>query len=123
MILYNELKNVALQLPEVIEAPHFDKTSFRVNNKIFLTYDAHTHTANIKLSPIQQSVYCEIDEKVIYPVPNKWGQQGWTILNLSLINERLLKEAIQTAYCEIAPKKLANLVIKNLSNNFDETPE
>ena len=32
-----QVRKIALALPEVEEAPHFDRTSFRVRNKIFVT--------------------------------------------------------------------------------------
>jgi hypothetical protein len=32
-----QVRKLALALPEVEEAPHFDRTSFRVSGKIFLT--------------------------------------------------------------------------------------
>ena len=32
------LKKVALSFAETQEAPHFEKTSFRIKNKIFATY-------------------------------------------------------------------------------------
>ena len=36
---FGTLRNIALALPETTESPHFDKTSFRVKGKIFLTID------------------------------------------------------------------------------------
>ena len=36
-VTLTQVRKVALALPEVEEAPHFDRTSFRVRNKIFVT--------------------------------------------------------------------------------------
>lgn len=104
------LRRIALSLPEVTEDPHFEKTSFRVNKKIFATAVPEHSRATVKLSPADQDVFCTFDTTVIYPVPNKWGKQGWTHINLPTVKEEMLTEILKTAYCEIAPKHLAALV-------------
>jgi hypothetical protein len=47
---------------------------------------------------------------MIYPVPNKWGLQGWTFVELSRVSEELLRDALTTAYCTVAPARLAQVV-------------
>jgi hypothetical protein len=105
------LRRTALLLPEVTEEPHFDKTAFRVCKKIFATVNIKEARATVKLSPADQDIFCTFDSAVIYPVPNKWGKQGWTHVNLLAVKEDMLTEILKTAYCEIAPKHLAELVI------------
>jgi hypothetical protein len=39
MITESFFRELALSFPEATEAPHFEKTSFRVKNKIFATLD------------------------------------------------------------------------------------
>lgn len=104
------LRRIALLLPEVTEEPHFEKISFRVNKKIFATVVSGQNRATVKLSAIDQDVFCAFDHSVIYPVPNKWGKQGWTHIDLLKIREDMLTDILKTAYCGIAPKKLADLV-------------
>lgn len=104
------LRKLALSMPETTEESHFEKTSFRVKNKIFATYDDHLNQACIKLSEKDQDVFSRIDKTAIYPVPNKWGKQGWTIIQLDQVNEDILKDALITTYCAVAPKNLADLV-------------
>jgi hypothetical protein len=47
-------------------------------------------------------VFCLIDQSAIYPVPNKWGKQGWTIFELTKVNGAMMKDALATAYNTIA---------------------
>jgi len=94
-----------MSFPGVVEQPHFEKTSFRVNKKIFATLAEQQQTAVIKLSAKEQSVFCAFDPSVIYPVPNKWGKQGWTIINLRAIKPAMLKDAITLSYNEVSAKK------------------
>jgi len=100
-------RQFALSLPEASEEPHFEKTSFRVKKKIFATYDAKHNRACLKLSEIDQSVFSTIGKAAIYPVPNKWGKQGWTLIELDQLENGIIQDAVRTAYCGIAPKKLA----------------
>lgn len=108
MISFESFQQLALSYPEASEEPHFEKTSFRVKKKIFATYDSINHLACIKLSEIDQDVFTSADRSVIYPVDNKWGKQGWTLINLEKVNQDLFIDALTTAYCEVAPKKLVD---------------
>lgn len=101
------LRTLALSFPEATEEPHFEKTSFRVKNRIFVTYDHLRNRACIKLSEIDQDVFSSANKKIIYPVDNKWGKQGWTLIEMALVNEELFIDTVTTAYCEVAPKKLS----------------
>lgn len=113
MISLNTLRKIALSFPEVTEEPHFEKTSFRVKKKIFATYDDKNKKACIKLSEIDQNVFSSAGKTTIYPVDNKWGKQGWTLIEMSKVNKALFIDALTTAYCEVAPKKLAEQVRSN----------
>ncbi|WP_207535636.1 MmcQ/YjbR family DNA-binding protein [Desertivirga arenae] len=118
MITFDKLRNLALSLPEVTEEPHFSKTSFRVKNKIFATYSAKEEKVTVKLSEIDQDVF-SIDKTIIHPVENKWGKQGWTIIDLQLVNEELFSDALRMAYFEVAPKNL----IKQLQQHKDKSED
>ncbi|MCX6217170.1 MmcQ/YjbR family DNA-binding protein [Spirosoma sp.] len=101
---------MALAYPETTEQPHFEKTSFRVGKKVFATYNGPYNRICVKLSELDQDAFCSFDSSVIYPVPNKWGKQGWTLINLATVQEETLIDALMMAYCEVAPTQLATLV-------------
>ncbi len=107
MIFIDLIRSIALALPETTEEPHFEKTSFRVAKKIFATLDSAQSRVTIRLNEIDQDVFSGFDKTIIYPVPNKWGKQGWTIIELSRVPESLLRDALITAYCQVAPKRLS----------------
>lgn len=109
MTAFSEFETMARSLPEVTTAPHFEKISFRVRKKIFATYDPDRHIATVKLSAAVQEKYKQENES-IYPVNNKWGQQGWTIVELDTVSEKLLEKLLIAAYCEVAPKTLAKQI-------------
>ena len=49
------------------------------------------------LSPVDQSVFCAFGPSVIYPVPNKWGKQGATFVELKKVRKDMLKDALTQA--------------------------
>jgi predicted DNA-binding protein (MmcQ/YjbR family) len=99
-------RSFALSFPETLEAPHFERTSFRVRKKIFATYDFHTKTACLKLSEKDQDLFCLFDSKLIFPVQNKWGKQGWTLAKIDDLEQGFIRDLLHAAYNEVAPKKL-----------------
>ena len=98
MVSINAFKKLALSLPEAIELPHFEKTSFRINNKIFTTLDIEKQKAVLMLTKIDQSVFCAFDRTVIYPVDGYWGKQGATYFELKKTRKDMLKDALKCAY-------------------------
>jgi len=105
MVSIETFRELALSFPDAIESPHFEKASFRIKKKIFVTLSHEKSIACLKLSPIEQSVFCAFDKTIIYPVPNKWGKQGWTFVNLKKVKKSMLKDALTIAYEEVSKKK------------------
>ncbi|MFH6982658.1 MmcQ/YjbR family DNA-binding protein [Marinoscillum sp. 108] len=107
MVSPEDFQKMALEFPETEELPHFEKTSFRVNKKIFATLDLTHLQASLKLSIAEQDIFSLGQAGVIYPVPNKWGKQGWTIVVLRKIDKTLLRAVLTSAYCQVAPARLS----------------
>lgn len=101
-------RTLALQFENCSEAPHFEKTSFRVKNKIFASLDEKNNRAVIRLDAINQSVFSAFDKNVIHPVEGAWGRQGWTMVELRKVRKDLLKDALSVAYELLVQKKTGN---------------
>ncbi len=110
MVNEKTCRNLALSFPESHEEPHFEKPSFRIGKKIFATLNLKENRVCVKLSEIDQDVFSSFDRNIIYPVPNKWGKQGWTLVDLGEVREDMLRDILSTAYCEVAPARLADTV-------------
>lgn len=113
MVSIDFFRKLTLSFPEATEEPHFEKTSFRVKKKIFATYDDIKKRACIKLLKIDQSVFSAAEKTIIFPVDNKWGKQGWTLIEMCKVHKDLFIDALTTAYCEVAPKRLADQIRPN----------
>lgn len=98
MMSIKTFRELALVLPGTVELPHFEKTSFRVNKKIFATLDIQKSLASLKLSLVDQNVFSGISKSAIFPVPNKWGLLGWTNVDLKRVRKNIILDALTTAY-------------------------
>lgn len=101
-----QFRQLALSFPGTVEQPHFDRAAFKVEKKrIFATLHEESETVNVKLSELDQSVFCDFDKKAVYPVPNKWGLQGWTTFELKKVPKELMLDALDTAYKDVLKPK------------------
>lgn len=102
MIDMKAFRDMALSFPYTEQVPHFERVGFRITGKrMFTTYLEKNNTANIFLTPAEQKLFCKIDKTNIYPVPNKWGEEGATTFELNSVSREILMEALLSAYNEI----------------------
>lgn len=97
--------DLCLSLDNTSAHPHFEKTSFRVNKKIFATLDVTKIKASLKLSEIDQSIFCDFNPEKIYPANGAWGKQGWTIFEFSGLKPEMIKDALTLSYNNVSIKK------------------
>ena len=105
MVDIDIFRTLALSFPDTAELLHFEKTSFRVKNKIFATYWEKEDRAMLLLPIIEQSVFCSYDTSVFFPVPGAWGKKGATLVELKKVRKDIFKDAVTVAYNSIALKK------------------
>jgi len=99
-----DARQIALALPGTEEHWHFGVPAFKVKNRIFATLRPDIQMVMIKLSLIDQSVFCSFNPAIIYPVPNKWGTKGATIFELKHLPSGMLEDALTTAWQTIISK-------------------
>ena len=117
MTTIETLRNLALSFPETSEEPHFEKTSFRVQSKIFATYNEKEKWATLKFKADEQSMFCKIDAENIFPVPNAWGRSGWTHIRINNLSKEIMEDLLMAAYISVANKKLTDKLLNNNTNN------
>ena len=101
-----QLERLALSLPEAHEAPHFERRSFRVGGKIFVTMTADGKEAMVRVTPKERlEMLLESEPDVFF----SYG--GWTTRNGSLgvrlakVDAALMKELVTESWRRIAPKR------------------
>ena len=106
MITATDFEQMALSFMGVEQKPHFERTGFAVKGKrMFATYLAANNTANVFLTPQEQQVFCEMDNKHIYPVAKKWGEKGATTFELNKVPREYVLEALLSAYNAVLATK------------------
>jgi hypothetical protein len=106
MITAANFTELAFSFAGVETTPHFNRTGFKIKGKrMFATYLPDNNTANIFLSSAEQAVFCKMDKSNIYPVPNKWGENGATTFNLDTVKKGVVQEALLSAYKDVLASK------------------
>ena len=105
MVDLAHFRSLALSFPETAELPHFHLISFRVKNKIFATYWPKENRAMLKMSLVDQSVFCAYDPAVFFPVPGGWGKKGATFVELKKVRKDMFRDALTQAYATTSGKK------------------
>lgn len=99
-----KISSIALGLEATEEQPHFEKRSFRHRKKIFATLDEKNKHLVVKLTEVDQSVFSTAFPGMIYPVPNKWGKQGWTRADYEQLSEETLTDLLSLAHRTVGAK-------------------
>ena len=107
MVTIGDFTKMAMAFEDAVEQPHFHKSSFRIRKKIFATLDSEENTVVLKFSNNEQSVFADLAPGIIEPVKGSWGEKGWTQVDLTTVSAEILKYALTTSYCLVAPKTLA----------------
>ena len=104
MATAKDLRRIALALDGTTEAPHFDRTAFKVK-RIYATLASDGRTANFMFTPDEQEFKCLLAPDAFAPVPNAWGKRGATTGTLAKLKPGELKDALETAWKHALPPK------------------
>ena len=106
MLTCDHIRAIALAMPEAVESPHFDSTSFRVKGKIFATMGDEPRVT-LKLDPEDQHNLAEAHPGAVAPVEGYWGRNGWTVVACANLDAEALTGLMRMAWVHVAPKRLA----------------
>ena len=105
-----DLRRIARSLAGTTEAPHFDRTAFKVA-RIYATLPPDGRTANLKFAPADQEFKCLLAPAAFRPVSGGWGKMGWTTATLAELSKQELKDALEIAWRHVArPRHMLDLV-------------
>ena len=97
MATAKDFRRIALSLEGTTEAPHFERTAFKVR-RIYATLAPDGRTANLMLTPDEQALKCEVTPDAFSRIPNAWGERGATSAILAKLTVAELRDALATAW-------------------------
>jgi hypothetical protein len=103
----DEFRELALALPETVEAEHMGHPDFRVGGKIFATLGPKEAWGMVKLTPEQQALFVRTEPNAFQPIPGGWGRKGATKVILENAAEPSVRQALTAAWRNTAPKRPA----------------
>ena len=104
MATARDFRRIALSLEGTTEAPHFERTAFKVR-RIFATLAPDGRTANLMLTPDEQALKCELSPDAFSPIPNAWGARGVTTAKLAKLTVAEVRDTLKTAWQHATAKK------------------
>jgi hypothetical protein len=102
----DDVRALALSLPEAVEQPHFDRASFRVRGKIFATLPPGGELVVLLRLPaeIKESLQ-QSDSRAIVSL-GAWERPGVIQLAIGRMEPAKLADLVRLAWREAAPKRL-----------------
>lgn len=101
-----ELRKIALGLPEAEERETWGSATFRVRNKMFVVLSADGASASVKATRDEQKALLAEDPET-FSYPAYVGQHGWVGVDVERIGTDHLRELVTEAWRLTAPKRLA----------------
>jgi hypothetical protein len=106
MATVQQLRELALSLPETVEKSHFGQPDFRIGNKIFAGLKPKEGRGWLKLTPARQAALTTTQPDAYVAAEGAWGRSGWTYLILDQIAARELEALVKEAWSLLAPRTL-----------------
>jgi hypothetical protein len=100
----DDIRRLALAMPQVVEMDHHGIPSFRVGGKIFCTMRSDPPRIMVKLYAEDRHNLCAGRPDALEPVPGYWGTKGSTFVDLSKVDEAFVTTLLGLAYANVAPR-------------------
>ena len=102
----DDVRRIALALPEAAESPHFDMASFRVRGKIFATLPADGRHVHVFVGEEVRAQALAMHGEAVEKLP--WGAKVVGLrVELARIDAAALASLLREAWRARAPKGLA----------------
>jgi len=108
----SDVRQIALSLPEAEEATHWGKASFRVRKKIFTIIQSDLRTITVKTTSEEREIYTRANPET-YSITESFANMNYMHINLDTAPDEEVITLIQSAWCNVAPKKLVKEFVSN----------
>ena len=101
----DDVRAIALGLPEAVEQETWGHPTFRVRDKMFGTLASDGSTGSVKATKEEQAALVQGDPDTFF-VPSYVGRHGWVGFHVGLADIEELTELITEAWRMTAPKRV-----------------
>jgi hypothetical protein len=104
----DELREIALALPEAEERETWGSATFRVRDKIFVIMSDDGTSASVKATRDEQKALIAEDPET-FSYPAYVGQHGWIGVDVERVGAEHLRELLTEAWRMTAPKRVVKV--------------
>lgn len=97
-------RKLALSFEEAVEAPHFERASFRVGNRIFATLVPDGSEAMVRLTPERANTLIAAHPKLYFSYGGWTETMGALGVRLPSVDEKTLKPLVGEAWSALLAK-------------------
>lgn len=105
MVTINEVRTIALSLPETEEKLHQGKVSFRVRNKIFAVIQPDGVTVTIKTTMEERTAYTSMAPDT-FKLPESFAHLAYMNIRLDRVEPDEFRDLLMQAWKYTAPKTI-----------------
>lgn len=105
MISRDDIRRLALALPEAYERPHRRQPTFWVHERIYCMLPTGQDHITLKLDRDDQLNMIEGHPNIVSPA-RLYSHHGWTYVNSQACDEALMATLLRLAWTHVAPKRL-----------------
>jgi len=104
MITLQSFRKLALGFPSAEESVHFHLVVFGVRKRNFASFDPRTGELSLKLRPTGPDRLDGIQQGYLSVAPGKYGEHGWTTVDIEKIEPKEFGKLLTAAYAAVAAK-------------------
>jgi hypothetical protein len=104
----DELRKIALSLPEAEERETWGNATFRVRDRIFVIMSDDGSSASVKAAREEQTALLAEDPET-FTFPAYVGRHGWVGVDVGRIDGGQLRELVTEAWRMTAPKRVVRV--------------
>ncbi|MGE3271216.1 MAG: MmcQ/YjbR family DNA-binding protein [Chloroflexota bacterium] len=104
MVTPDEARAMAVAFPGVGERSHHNTADFRVRGKIFATLPDDERMV-VRIDPSEQHAILESFPTTFSPAAGAWGERGWTVVRLALVDPDMLHDLLIDGWRRLAGKR------------------
>ncbi|MFK7694262.1 MmcQ/YjbR family DNA-binding protein [Paenibacillus sp. HJGM_3] len=105
MITVEEVRALALALPGTEEQEHWDKPSFRVNNKIYAVLQEDGISLLVKTTKEERAAFTTLDPEV-YAVPANYSTLNYMLIRMDRVKPGECRDLLVQSWRLVSPKRI-----------------